>query len=131
MSDVYIVGIGIHPFGRTEKRSGLDQGAFAVRAALADAHLEWPQIQFAFGGSDAAGKADTLVTQLGLTTLPFINVLNGCDDGVEPPCPAPTARSNPVSSISVSPWDSTSIRAAHSRRAPWTGACRPGTARRA
>ncbi len=81
MTDVYVVGIGIHPFGRTDQRSGLDQGAYAVRAALADAGLEWRQMQFAFGGSDAAGKADTLVTQLGFTTLPFINVLNGCATG--------------------------------------------------
>jgi acetyl-CoA acetyltransferase len=81
VSEVYIVGIGIHPFGRTEQRSGLDQGAHAVRAALGDAELEWREMQFAFGGSDAAGKADTLVARLGLTTLPFINVLNGCATG--------------------------------------------------
>jgi acetyl-CoA acetyltransferase len=81
MTAVYIVGIGIHPFGRTEARSGLEQGAFAVRAALTDANLDWSQMQFAFGGSDASGKADTLVAQLGLTTLPFINVLNGCATG--------------------------------------------------
>ena len=81
MSDVYIVGIGIHPFGRTESRSGLQQGEFAVRAALADVGLEWRDMQFAYGGSDAAGKADTLVTQLGQTSLPFINVLNGCATG--------------------------------------------------
>lgn len=81
MSDVHVVGVGIHPFGRTATRSGLEQGAFAVREALADAGLEWRHMQFAFGGSDAAGKADTLVAQLGLTTLPFINVLNGCATG--------------------------------------------------
>ncbi len=81
MTDVCIVGIGIHPFGRTPQRTGLQQGEFAVRAALADADLRWDQMQFAFGGSDAAGKADTLVAQLGLTTLPFINVLNGCATG--------------------------------------------------
>jgi acetyl-CoA acetyltransferase len=38
-------------------------------------------MQFAFGGSDAAGRADTLVARLGLTSLPFINVLNGCATG--------------------------------------------------
>lgn len=81
MKDAYVIGIGIHPFGRTEGRSGLEQGAFAVRAALADAQLEWPDIQAAFGGSDSAGRADTLVTQLGLTGLPFVNVLNGCATG--------------------------------------------------
>jgi acetyl-CoA acetyltransferase len=81
MSDVFIVGIGIHPFGRTESRTGLQQGEFAARAALADADLQWSDMQFAYGGSDAAGKADTLVAQLGLTTLPFINVINGCATG--------------------------------------------------
>ncbi len=81
MRDVHIVGIGIHPFGRSQTLSGLQQGEFAVRAALADARLEWPDMQFAYGGSDAAGKADTLVTQLGQTTLPFVNVQNGCATG--------------------------------------------------
>jgi acetyl-CoA acetyltransferase len=81
MTDVFIVGIGIHPFGRTDSLSGLQQGEYAVRAALTDANLQWSDMQFAYGGSDAAGKADTLVTQLGLTTLPFVNVLNGCATG--------------------------------------------------
>jgi len=81
MTDVFIVGIGIHPFGRTEGRSGLQQGALAARAALADVDLTWSEMQFAYGGSDAAGKADTLVAQLGLTTLPFVNVTNGCATG--------------------------------------------------
>jgi acetyl-CoA acetyltransferase len=81
MSDVCIVGIGIHPFGRTEGRSGLQQGAFAVRQALADAGAAWQDMQFAYGGSDAAGNADTMVTELGTTGLPFINVSNGCATG--------------------------------------------------
>jgi acetyl-CoA acetyltransferase len=81
MTEVYIIGAGIHPFGPTEGRSALDQGAFAVRAALADANLDWADVQVAFGGSDSGGRADTLVTQLGLTGLSFINVLNGCATG--------------------------------------------------
>ena len=56
MSDVCIVGVGIHPFGRTDGISGLDQGVFAVRQALADAGADWEDIQFAYGGSDAAGN---------------------------------------------------------------------------
>ena len=81
MSGIYIVGIGIHPFGRTEGKSGLEQGEFAVRAALADCNLAWTDIEFAFGGSDTSGNADTMVTQLGLTGLPFVNVKNGCATG--------------------------------------------------
>jgi acetyl-CoA acetyltransferase len=78
---VYIVGIGIHPFGRTDGMTGLDMGIAATRTALADAGVEWPDIQFAYGGSDSAGNPDTMVTRLGLTGVQFINVKNGCATG--------------------------------------------------
>jgi acetyl-CoA acetyltransferase len=81
MSDVCIIGIGIHPFGRTPERSGRDQGVFAVRQALANAGIEWRDIQFAFGGSSSSGAADIMVNELGLTGLPFVNVANGCATG--------------------------------------------------
>jgi len=81
MSDVHIIGAGIHPFGRHDSRSGLDQGVFAVEQALADAGLAWGDIQFAFGGSSAAGNADALLPRLGLTGIQFINVANGCATG--------------------------------------------------
>lgn len=79
--DVAIVGIGIHPFGRTPSRSGLQQGAFAARAALKDAGVSWQDMQFAFGGSASSGSADALSNELGLTGIPFINVANGCATG--------------------------------------------------
>ncbi|NBW75624.1 MAG: thiolase family protein [Sphingomonadaceae bacterium] len=81
MSDVYIIGAGIHPFGRTDHRSGREQGVFAVRQALDDAGLEWKDIECAYGGSAASGAADIMVNELGLTGLPFINVANGCATG--------------------------------------------------
>jgi len=81
MSDVYIIGAGIHPFGRTEGRSGREQGIYAVREALADAGLKWQDIQCAFGGSSAAGSADIMVNELGLTGVAFTNILNGCATG--------------------------------------------------
>ncbi len=80
-TDVAIIGIGIHPFGRTEGVSGLDQGVFAARQALKDVSLDWTDMQFAYGGSAAAGSADTMVNKLGLTGLQFINVANGCATG--------------------------------------------------
>ncbi|MEP5568609.1 MAG: thiolase family protein [Halioglobus sp.] len=79
--DVAIVGIGIHPFGRTPARSGLQQGAFAAREALKDAGVEWQDMEFAFGGSASSGNADALGNELGLTGIPFINVANGCATG--------------------------------------------------
>lgn len=79
--DVCIVGIGIHPFGRTDGLSGLEQGVFAVRQALGDAGIEWGDVQFAYGSSDSAGNPDTMVDRLGLTGMQFINVRNGCAAG--------------------------------------------------
>ncbi len=79
--DVAIIGIGIHPFGRTDGATGLDQGVFAARQALSDAGLDWQDMEFAYGGSAAAEKADTMVSKLGLTGLQFINVSNGCATG--------------------------------------------------
>ena len=81
MTDVAIIGVGLHPFGRTPGRSGLQQGAYAARAALKDAGLNWSDMQFAFGGSASSGSADALVNELGLTGLPFTNVANGCATG--------------------------------------------------
>ena len=78
--DVAIVGIGMHEFGRHDV-SGMEQGVIAVRRALADAGLRWDDMQFAFGGSAAAGSPDTMVSLLGLTGLQFINVANGCATG--------------------------------------------------
>lgn len=81
MSEVYIVGVGIHRFGRTDGVSGQQQGVHAVREALKDAGIRWNDVQFAYGGSDAAGNADTMVSVLGPTGLQFINVANGCATG--------------------------------------------------
>jgi acetyl-CoA acetyltransferase len=78
---VAVVGVGIHPFGRHEGVSGLEMAAVAARAALQDAGIGWQDVQFAAGGSDAAGNADTTVAVLGLTGVPFINVRNGCATG--------------------------------------------------
>jgi acetyl-CoA C-acetyltransferase len=81
MSDVAIVGLGMHPFGRTDGVSGRAQGAFAARAALRDAGITWSDVQFAVGGSMEAGNADALVADLGLSGIEFVNVINGCATG--------------------------------------------------
>ncbi|AMN47684.1 acetyl-CoA acetyltransferase [Steroidobacter denitrificans] len=81
MSDVYIIGAGIHPFGRAEK-SGLELGVHAARLALQDAEVEWKDMQFGYGGSHDAGNADAVIPRLGLTGAQFINVYTGCATGV-------------------------------------------------
>jgi acetyl-CoA acetyltransferase len=81
LTQVHIIGAGIHPFGRHDDKTGLDQGVHAVREALADAGIEWSDVQFAFGGSAAAGAADSALPRLGLTGVQFINISNGCATG--------------------------------------------------
>jgi acetyl-CoA acetyltransferase len=81
MTEVHIVGAGIHAFGRHDDKTGLDQGVIAAREALADAGVDWADVQFAFGGSSAAGSADAMLPRLGLTGVQFINVSNGCATG--------------------------------------------------
>ena len=53
-------------------------GAIAIRRALADAGVEWRDIQFAFGGSYEVDNPDAVVALLGLTGIPFTDVYNGC-----------------------------------------------------
>ena len=74
---VSIVGVGLHPFGRFDI-SGREMGLIAARAALADAGLAWSDVGFAAGGSRDSGHAAALVSELGLTGVPFLGVYNGC-----------------------------------------------------
>lgn len=85
VTDVAIIGIGLHRFGRHPGVSALEMGAFAVRKALRDAGVEWRDIPFAVGGSlggvlkgGSSPAPDSLVAELGLTGLTFTNVANGC-----------------------------------------------------
>jgi acetyl-CoA acetyltransferase len=76
--EVAIVGIGIHPFGRSEERIAVRMGEYAVRQALKDAGLEWKDIQVAYGGGLSGGWPQALEYYLGLTGIPFSTIINGC-----------------------------------------------------
>jgi acetyl-CoA acetyltransferase len=78
--NVAIVGFGLHPFGRFAA-SARDMALVAARAALADAGVQWTDVDFAVGGSRDGGHADALVKDLGLTGTPFMSVYNGCATG--------------------------------------------------
>ncbi|WP_329408911.1 thiolase family protein [Nocardia vinacea] len=77
-NDVAIIGVGMHPFGRFEGKTAMQMGTDAIRAALADAGLEWQDIQFAVGGSWEVANPDAIVSLMGLTGIPFTNVFNAC-----------------------------------------------------
>jgi len=76
--DVAIIGVGLHPFGRFPGVPAIEMGAIATRRALADAGVEWRDVQFAFGGSFEVDNPDAVVALLGLTGIPFTDVYNGC-----------------------------------------------------
>ena len=76
--DVAIVGVGLHPFGRFQGVTGIEMGAIAIRKALADAGVEWRDIQYASAGSYEIDNPDAVVALMGLTGIPFNNVYNGC-----------------------------------------------------
>lgn len=81
MSNVYIIGAGIHPFGRHEGKNGLDLGVDATKFALEDSGMRWDDVEAAFGGSSASGNADAILPRMGLTGIQFVNVANGCATG--------------------------------------------------
>src|SRR5215212_8686642 len=78
MNDVAIIGVGLHPFGRFEGKSAMEMGVDAIFAAVADAGVEWKDVQFATGGSWTVANPDAIVGMVGLTGIPFTNVFNAC-----------------------------------------------------
>jgi acetyl-CoA acetyltransferase len=78
MTDVAIIGVGLHPFGRFEGKTAMEMGVEAINMALDDAGIEWSDVQFASGGSTSVKGPDTINRFLGLTGIQFANVLNAC-----------------------------------------------------
>jgi acetyl-CoA acetyltransferase len=83
MNDVAVAGVGIHPFGRFEDRTITDMGVRAVRAALAEAGLDRGGFQAAFCATAYGGVASghKVLSRLGLTGMPIVDVEAGCASG--------------------------------------------------
>jgi len=82
MTDVVILGIGIHPFGRFDT-SFQAMGSEAARLALKDAGVDWRQIEFAYLSRmylPATSGARILKT-LGCTGIPIVDVEAACASG--------------------------------------------------
>jgi acetyl-CoA acetyltransferase len=79
----YVRGVGLHPFGRFADRTLTALGAHAVRAALADAGIARGGFQAAFCGTVYGGVATghKVLTTLGLSGVPIVNVEAGCASG--------------------------------------------------
>ena len=83
MRTVNVTGVGLRPFGRFPELSLTALGAEAVRAALADAGIGRGGFQAAFCGTVYGGVAagHKVLTALGLSGVPMVNVEAGCASG--------------------------------------------------
>jgi acetyl-CoA acetyltransferase len=83
MRPVYVAGVGIHPFGRFEGRSVVELCQTAVSMALKEAGCERGGFQAAYCGTVYSGVAagHKVLTSIGLTGMPIMNVEAGCASG--------------------------------------------------
>jgi len=101
-------------------------GIHAVRAR-SSTRPDWADIQVAYGGSEDAGNADTMVADLGPTGLPFVTSKTGVPRVARRSSP-PFARSSSGAAETALVVGSTSISARAFPDDPATGRCRTGTA---
>ena len=80
---VYVVGIGLHPYQFPSDTPYTQLGLTAVRAALADAGLDWKQVQSACVGTTSIGMAAgrVMFRHLGSTGLAVTQVENASASG--------------------------------------------------
>ncbi|MGW6461259.1 lipid-transfer protein [Streptomyces sp. NPDC055078] len=79
-----VVGVGMVPFAKPGKSQHyFEMGAAAIRAALADAGLEYDAVQqayagYVYGDSTSGQRA---IYGVGVTGIPIVNVNNNCASG--------------------------------------------------
>lgn len=80
---VYVAGIGMHAYQFSSETPYTQLGLTAVRAALADAGLAWPQVHSAYVGTTSIGMAAgrVMFRHLGSTGLAVTQVENASASG--------------------------------------------------
>lgn len=80
---VYVVGVGWHRYQNPSETSYVELGLTAIRAALADARLEWPLVESSYIGTAllgmAAGRA--MLKHLGASGRPLVHIENASASG--------------------------------------------------
>src|SRR6185436_759544 len=80
---VYVVGIGLHRYQFLSATTYIELGLTAVRAALADAKLDWRAVQSAYIGRAllpmACGRP--ILRHLGASGIPIVHVENASASG--------------------------------------------------
>jgi acetyl-CoA acetyltransferase len=80
---VYVVGIGLHRYQRLSETTYVDLGLTAVRAALADAKIQWSEVETAYTGTAFIGMAASrpMLRHLGATGIPMAQLENASASG--------------------------------------------------
>jgi acetyl-CoA acetyltransferase len=87
MRDLAIIGIGMTPFGIFPDKSLVDLGADAIFEALADAGLDWKDIQIMgcsvshWHGLSGLLAGNMIASSIGETGIPIFNCSNVCGTG--------------------------------------------------
>jgi acetyl-CoA acetyltransferase len=86
MSDVVVLGVGMHPWGKWG-RNFVEYGVVAARAALADAGLEWRDVQYLAAGNTMRNgypgyvAGSTFAQALGWRGIPVSSSYAACASG--------------------------------------------------
>lgn len=83
-NEAVVIGIGIHKFGRFPEKSVEELGKYAVEMALADANIEFRDVQAMFlsnSGNLYPGIGPKVAFMFGRTTIPIVNVEAACAGG--------------------------------------------------
>jgi acetyl-CoA acetyltransferase len=80
---VYVVGVGLHPYQKPSNTLYTALGVHAVRAALDDSGLQWPQVETAYTGTATTSMALSrlMYRHLGATGIPMVQVENASASG--------------------------------------------------
>ncbi len=80
---VYVVGIGLHRYQRRSDATYVELGLVAVREALADAGIAWPDVETAYTGTALLGMGASriMLSRLGATGIPMAQVENASASG--------------------------------------------------
>jgi acetyl-CoA acetyltransferase len=88
VKEVALIGQGLHPWGKFKDKSVNDLLRVSVDNALADAGIEWPEIQAVacassrFSGGRGWGlNGNDVVEDMGATGVPVYNLSAGCAAG--------------------------------------------------
>jgi acetyl-CoA acetyltransferase len=80
---LWVIGVGLHPYQKPSDTPYSQLGVTAVRRALADAGLDWSQVQTAYTGTATTSMALSrlMYRHLGATGIPMLQVENASASG--------------------------------------------------